>query len=108
MQRRCLSHEGSGNTRERQCLSHDGSGNTQGKGSVLATKAVETYMAKALSQSATAVGTKGKGTVLATKAVNTQGKAVFRTASPSCAAATAAAMLSQSVTASPLACTWRE
>ena len=28
--------------RQRQCLSHKGSGNTQGKGGVLATKAVET------------------------------------------------------------------
>ena len=35
---------------QRQCLSNKGSGNTQGKGSVSATKAVETHRAKAVSQ----------------------------------------------------------
>ena len=34
-ERRCLSHEGSGNARRRRCLSHEGSGNTLAKGSAL-------------------------------------------------------------------------
>jgi hypothetical protein len=42
---------------ERRCLSHEGSGNKRNKGGVLATKAVEAQ---------------GKGGVLATKAVKTQ------------------------------------
>ena len=75
-QRRCLGHDGSGNTREKGSIFATKAVKAQDRGSVFATKGSKKHKAKALTP-------QHKGSVVATKAVKAQGKRGFAPASAS-------------------------